>query len=150
MVAVCRSERLRIRVEPSQAVKYLVDQCGIQRQASRLRDTRLWRLVHEIKHGAAIALAGLFVLGLVGPTLAASSEETREETALQGTNLTLSQAISTAEQQTGGKAFDAGVDVDHGKPRIVVETNGRQGVQTVIVDAQSGQIVGGHAGGEAD
>ena len=104
----------------------------------------------KIKHGAAIALAGLFVLGLVGPTLAASSEETREETALQGTNLTLSQAISTAEQQTGGKAFDAGVDVDHGKPRIVVETNGRQGVQTVIVDAQSGQIVGGHAGGEAD
>jgi uncharacterized membrane protein YkoI len=104
----------------------------------------------KIKHGAAIALAGLFVLGLVGPTLATSSEETREETALQGTNLTLSQAISTAEQQTGGKAFDAGVDVDHGKPRIVVETNGRQGVQTVIVDAQSGQIVGGHAGGEAD
>ena len=104
----------------------------------------------KIKHGAAIALAGLFVLGLVGPTLATSSEETREETALQGTNLTLSQAISTAEQQTGGKAFDAGVDVDHGKPRIVVETNGRQGVQTVIVDAQSDQIVGGHAGGEAD
>jgi uncharacterized membrane protein YkoI len=104
----------------------------------------------KIKHGAAIALAGLFVLGLVGPTLATSSEETREETALQGTNLTLSQAISTAEQQTGGKAFDAGVDVDHGKPRIVVETNGRQGVQTVIVDAQSGQIVGGHAGGAAD
>jgi uncharacterized membrane protein YkoI len=104
----------------------------------------------KIKHGAAIALAGLFVLGLVGPTLATSSEETREETALQGTNLTLSQAISAAEQQTGGKAFDAGVDVDHGKPRIVVETNGRQGVQTVIVDAQSGQIVGGHAGSEAD
>jgi uncharacterized membrane protein YkoI len=103
----------------------------------------------KIKHGAAVALAGLFVLSLV-PTLAAGSEETREETALQGTNLTLSQAISTAEQQTGGKAFDAGVDVDHGKPRIVVETNGRQGVQTVIVDAQSGQIVGGHAGGEAD
>ena len=104
----------------------------------------------KIKHGAAIALAGLFVLGLVGPTLATSSEETREETALQGTNLTLSQAISTAEQQTGGKAFDAGVDVEHEKPRIVVETNGPNGVQTVVFDAETGQIIGSHAGGEPD
>jgi uncharacterized membrane protein YkoI len=60
------------------------------------------------------------------------------------------QAIGIAEQKTGGKAFDAGVDVDNGKPRIVVETNGTNGIQTVIIDAQSGQIVGGHAGGEAD
>ena len=104
----------------------------------------------KTKHGVAIALAGALFLGLAGPTFAENRDEPREETALQGTNLTLSQAISTAEQQTGGKAFDAGVDVDHGKPRIVVETNGRQGVQTVIVDAQSGQIVGSHAGGEAD
>ena len=72
------------------------------------------------------------------------------ETALQGTKVTLSEAIATAERQTGGKAFDAGVDVDHGAPRIVVETNGAKGVQTVIVDAGSGQVVGGHAGGEAD
>jgi uncharacterized membrane protein YkoI len=104
----------------------------------------------KIRHGIAIALAGVFVLGLAGPTFAASSDEAREETALQGTRLALSQAISIAEQQTGGKAFDAGVDVDHGKPRVVIETNGPKGVQTVIVDAQSGQIVGSHAGGEVD
>jgi uncharacterized membrane protein YkoI len=103
-----------------------------------------------MKHSVAVGLAGVLVLGLVGPIFAASSDEAREETALQGAKFTLSQAISIAEQQTGGKAFDAGVDVGHGKPRIVVETNGPKGVQTVIVDAQSGQIVGGHAGGEAD
>jgi len=103
-----------------------------------------------MKHGVAAALAGVLVLGLVGPIFAASSDEAREETALQGAKLTLSQAISIAERQTGGKAFDAGVDVGHGKPRIVVETNGPKGVQTVVVDAQSGQIVDGHAGGEAD
>ena len=102
-----------------------------------------------IKYGVPV-LAGILLLGLAGPTFAASSGEAQEQTALQGTNLTLSQAISTAEQQTGGKAFDAGVDVDHGKPRVIVETNGPKGVQTVIVDAHSGQIVGGHAGGEAD
>jgi uncharacterized membrane protein YkoI len=100
--------------------------------------------------GAAIALAGPLFIGLAEPTFAASSNEAREETALQEAKLTLSQAISIAEHQTGGKAFDAGVDVDHGKPRIVVETNGTNGVQTVTVDAESGQIVGVHAGGEPD
>jgi uncharacterized membrane protein YkoI len=68
----------------------------------------------------------------------------------QETSLTLSQAIAMAEHQTGGKAFDAGVNVDEGKPRVIVETNGTQGVQTVIIDAQSGQIVSAHAGGEPD
>jgi uncharacterized membrane protein YkoI len=105
----------------------------------------------KTKHGAAAtALAGALFLGLAGPTFAENSDEGREETGLEGTKLTLSQAISIAEHQTGGKAFDAGVDVDHGKPRIVVETNGTSGVETVIVDAESGQIVGGHAGGEPD
>jgi uncharacterized membrane protein YkoI len=103
-----------------------------------------------IKYSAALALAGVLILGMAGPSFPADNGEAREETALLGTKLTLSQAISIAEHQTGGKAFDAGVDVDHGKPRIVVETNGTNGVQTVIVDAESGQIVGSHAGGEAD
>ena len=103
-----------------------------------------------IRHGIPVALAGVIVLGMAGTSFAAGHDEAREQTALQGTKFTLSQAISAVEQQTGGKAFDAGVDVDEGKPRIVVETNGPNGVQTVIVDAQSGQIVGSHAGGEAD
>jgi uncharacterized membrane protein YkoI len=103
-----------------------------------------------IRQAIPVALAGAIVLGFAGPSFAASRDEAREQTALQGTNFTLTQAIAAAEQQTGGKAFDAGVDVDKGKPRIVVETNGPKGVQTVIVDAQSGQIIGGHAGGEAD
>jgi uncharacterized membrane protein YkoI len=102
------------------------------------------------KFAPAVGLAGVLFFNLAGPTFAATKNEAREETALQETTLTLSQAISTAEQQTGGKAFDAGVDVDHGKPRVVVETNGPKGVETVIIDAQNGQIIGGHKGGEAD
>jgi uncharacterized membrane protein YkoI len=102
-----------------------------------------------IEYIAAIALAAVLILGVAGPTLSANGEA-GEETALLGTKLTLSQAISTAEQRTGGKAFDAGVDVEHEKPRIVVETNGPNGVQTVVFDAQSGQIIESHAGGEPD
>jgi uncharacterized membrane protein YkoI len=99
---------------------------------------------------AAIALAGMLFLGGTGPVLAGASREAQEQSALQGTTLTLSQAIAIAEHQTGGKAYDAGVVVDHGKSRVVVETNGPTGVQTVIIDAQSGQVVGGHAGGVPD
>lgn len=97
----------------------------------------------------AAALAGALIVAAAGPVFAASGE-TKEQTALQGTQVTLSEAIATAERQTGGKAYDAGVDADHGAPRIVVETNGPKGVQTVVVDAGSGQVIGGHAGGEAD
>jgi uncharacterized membrane protein YkoI len=109
----------------------------------------------SVGNRSPLILAGVIVLGLAGPGLAgpgpaANADATREETALLGAKVSLSQAIATAEQKTGGKAFDAGVDVAKGKPRIIVETNGPEGVQTVIVDAQSGEIVGGHAGGEAD
>ena len=101
-------------------------------------------------YSAAITFAGILILGGAGSALAVTGGETQEETALQETSLTLSQAIAMAEHQTGGKAFDAGVNVDEGKPRVIVETNGPQGVQTVIIDAQSGQVVSGHAGGEPD
>ena len=101
-------------------------------------------------YSAAITFAGILILGGAGSALAVTGGETQEETALQETSLTLSQAIAMAEHQTGGKAFDAGVNVDDGKPRVIVETNGTQGVQTVIIDAQSGQIISAHAGGEPD
>jgi uncharacterized membrane protein YkoI len=103
------------------------------------------------KRIAPIALVALLAGGsLTGTAFAASNDENREATALQSAKVTLSQAIATAEQQTGGKAFDAGVDAKGAQTRIVVETNGPKGVQTVMVDAQSGQVVGTHAGGETD
>jgi len=103
------------------------------------------------KRIAPIALMALLAAGaLAGTAFAASTDENHEATALQSAKVTLSQAIATAEQQTGGKAFDAGVDIKGAQTRIVVETNGPKGVETVIVDAQNGQVVGTHAGGETD
>ena len=100
---------------------------------------------------ASLALAGLLAAGsLAGTAFAAGSDEQQEATALQGAKVTLSQAIATAEQQTGGHAYDAGVDIKGSTPRIAVETNGPRGVQTVIVDAQTGRVVGTHAGAETD
>jgi uncharacterized membrane protein YkoI len=100
----------------------------------------------------AIIAAALLLAGTAwaGTAHAAGSDESREATALNGSQVTLSQAIAQAEAATHGRAFDAGVDFDKSKPRITVETNGPDGVQTVIVDAQSGRLLSTRAGGETD
>jgi uncharacterized membrane protein YkoI len=102
------------------------------------------------QYSAAIALAGILFIGVAGPVLGGTKGEAQEQTALQKTTMTLSQAIAIAEHQTGGKAYDVGVVINHGKPRVIIETNGPNGVQTVIIDAQSGQIVAAHAVGVPD
>jgi len=102
------------------------------------------------KLATTLALAGLLAAGTLGAAFAAGQDEDRDATALQGAKVSLIQAITTAEQQTGGQAFDAGVDTKGGRTRIAVETNGPKGVQTLTIDAQSGQVVGTHAGGEQD
>jgi uncharacterized membrane protein YkoI len=105
------------------------------------------------KLATAIAAAMLVMSHAVsGVSAAQNNNESHEgnvSTALASAKTTLSQAIVTAEQRTGGKAYEAGVDVE-AKPRIIVETTGPNGVQTVTVDAQNGQVIGTHAGGERD
>ena len=104
---------------------------------------------------ASLALAGVVATGSLAGTAFAANQvpdqvEDRETTVLMTAKTTLAQAIATAEQQTGGRAYDAGVNIDGGQTRIVVETNGPKGAQTVSIDAQTGQVVGSHAGGEQD
>ncbi len=94
--------------------------------------------------------AVLMTATIGGAALAAGRGEDREATALQGAKVSLTQAIATAEQQTGGRAYDAGVDVKGGQTRIAVETNGPTGGQPVTIDAPNGPVVGPRAGGEQD
>lgn len=97
------------------------------------------------------ALAAMPAAGsIAGAAYASDRDADQEATALQGARTTLAVAIATAERQTGGQAYDAGVDTNGGQLRIVVETSGPKGIQTVSVDAQSGQIVATHEGGEED
>jgi uncharacterized membrane protein YkoI len=98
------------------------------------------------------ALTGLMLAGANAGTAFAAGhgDGEREAAAAANMQVSLAQAIATAEQHTGGKAYDAGVDVDGGKSRIVVETNGPKGVQTVLIDGTTGQVVGQHQGGEED
>ncbi|HEY6432233.1 MAG TPA: PepSY domain-containing protein [Acetobacteraceae bacterium] len=97
------------------------------------------------------ALTGLTLASVAGTASAAGQGGIDPEAAaVASIKVSLTQAIATAEQQTGGKAYDAGVDADHGKNRIVVETNGPKGVQTVIIDANTGKVIGQHQGGVQD
>ena len=109
------------------------------------------------KRTVFLAFSGLMAAGAfsgtalaTGTALVKGNDENPEATALQSAKVSLSQAIASAEQQTGGRAYDAGVDVKGKQIRIVVETNGPKGIQTVAIDAQSGQIVASHPGGESD
>ncbi len=105
----------------------------------------------NIKCTTSLLLVGLIGIGaFAGTAFAGGRGEDREATALQHAKISLSQAISSAEQQTGGRAYDAGMDIKGNRTRIIVETNGPKGIQTVAIDAQSGQVVGSHAGGEQD
>lgn len=105
----------------------------------------------RINIALSLAMAAVLMTATVGgAALAADRDGDRKATALQGAKVSLTQAIATAEQQTGGQAYDAGVDAKGGQTRIAVETNGPKGVQTVTIDAQSGQVVGTRAGDEQD
>lgn len=98
-----------------------------------------------------LALAALLAAGAVGGVARAEdrdrNEDRRDAAALAGIKVTLQQAIATAEQQAGGRAVGADVSREQGATRIAVEIAGPQGVKTVLVDAQTGQVTAAHDGG---
>lgn len=77
-----------------------------------------------------------------------NNQDRRDTAALATMKVTLPQAIATAEQQVGGQAVGADVSQERGTVRIAVEVAGPQGVKTVLVDAQTGQVTATHSGGQ--
>lgn len=102
----------------------------------------------EKKRILPVALAATVITVAAG-SLASSKERGEaghDAAALVNAKVTLQQAIATAEQQAGGKAVGAGVDNENGIVRIAVEVAGSQGMRTVLVDPQSGQVTATHDG----
>ena len=87
-------------------------------------------------------LATLLALGAAGGIAYAADhkQDQRDIAALANMKVTLTQAITTAELQVGGKAVGADVSQEKGVTQIAVEVVGQQGVKTVLVDAQSGKV----------
>ncbi len=99
-----------------------------------------------------IALAALLATGAAGG-LAFAKESGRQDNdaaKLASAKVTLQQAIAMAEQQAGGQAVSADFQQEKGVARIEVEVAGPQGVKTVLVDAQTGQVTTTHAADQAD
>lgn len=96
----------------------------------------------NIKRIVPFALAGLLAVGSAGGNAHArdSDLDASDTAALAGMKVTLQQAIATAEQRSGGHAMGADVLQESGATRIAVEVVGPQGVKTVLVDAQTGQV----------
>ena len=98
-----------------------------------------------------VALAALLALGAMGVTAQAKEgdQDRRDAAALADMKVSLQQAIATAEQQTGGRAVGADVSRERVTTHIAVEVaTGAQGVKTVLVDAQTGQVTATHNGGQ--
>jgi len=99
-----------------------------------------------------IALAALLAVGAAaGAARAENQDQDRPDAAaLAGMKVTLMQAITTAEQQAGGRAVGADVSQEQGAVRIAVEVAGPQGMKTVLVDAQTGQVTATQDGDRED
>jgi uncharacterized membrane protein YkoI len=95
-----------------------------------------------------IAMAAVIAVGsTIGLAHAASNdrggenEGAQERAALVNAKTTLAQAIAAAEQQTGGKAIDAGVENENGAIAFAIEVAKDNTVQKVLVDLQSGKVL---------
>jgi uncharacterized membrane protein YkoI len=94
------------------------------------------------KHLMPVALATAVVLGgTVGAVYAGSDDNAKEMTALQNAKISLVQAITGAEQKSGGKAISAGLNNENGAMTYGVEVIKGNSVETVLVDLNSGDVV---------
>ena len=94
-----------------------------------------------------IAMAAVIAVGsTVGVAHAANNDRSANEgaqelAALVNAKTTLAQAITKSEQQTGGKAIDAGLENENGAMAFAVAVAKDNTVQKVLVDLQSGKVL---------
>ena len=94
---------------------------------------------HLITGLVAAALTG----GAIGGVAYAKDHEsaTNDDAIIANAKLSLSQALATAEQSTGGKAVDAGIEDQDGAVHFEVTVLKDGAHQKVLVDTQTGQVV---------
>jgi len=93
-----------------------------------------------------IAMAAVIAVGTtVGVAYAANDkrggEGAQELATVVSAKISLAQAIAAAEQQTGGKAIDAGLENENGTMAFAIEVAKDNTVQKVLVDLQTGKVL---------
>ena len=99
-----------------------------------------------------VAFAALLATGAAGGVALAeeNGHHATDAAMLASAKVTLQQAITTAEQQAGGRAVSADLKQEKGVAQIEIEVAGPQGAKTVLVNAQTGQVAATHAADHAD
>lgn len=96
------------------------------------------------KNIVSVALAALILLGgvaLVSATDRDDDDDVQERAALQSAKITVSEAIAAAEKEVaGGKALEAEFEIINGTASYTIEID-KDGVQTVLVDAATGNVL---------
>lgn len=72
---------------------------------------------------------------------APQDDERQEAVAVLNAKFSLGQAIAAAEQHTGGKAIDSGIENQHGKVGYDIKVASGNTVQKVLVDLNTGQVL---------
>ena len=96
----------------------------------------------QVKHWTVDAANGRVTAG-TEPSVARANldaEDAAELTALNSATIDLKQAVATAEQKSGGKAIDAGLEQRGGTVAYEIQTVKNGKMQTVTVDPRSGQV----------
>jgi uncharacterized membrane protein YkoI len=92
--------------------------------------------------GSLLAVATATTVAFAEP---GKSEQHGTPVDLSKVQVTMSQAITTAEQQAGGKATKAKLENEKGKLLYEVKVAGKDGATEVKIDAQDGKVLGTEA-----
>lgn len=91
---------------------------------------------------ATTSLIALLVTGLSVSAIADSDDKAATKTAQQNAAITLTQAITIAEQETGGKSTEAEFELEDGVAIYEVEISMPDGSEVEVeLDAQTGAVI---------
>jgi uncharacterized iron-regulated membrane protein len=82
----------------------------------------------------------LITLAGAGAALAGENDQQSELNAVTNAKTSLSQAIAAAEQETGGKAVETGLENQDGVMAYEIKVAKGNTLQRVLVDADSGKV----------
>ena len=92
-----------------------------------------------------LAMVSVLTIGTLGAAGVAHAKDkdlrTSEAAIVANANVTMAQAIATAEQKTGGKAVGAGIEDQDGTVFLEVQVLKDSQRHSVLIDPQSGQVV---------
>lgn len=100
--------------------------------------------------GGALALSLLAAGGAWAAGGARQDDDRPDSAVIAQARVTLAEAAQAAERHAGGRAYEAGIEEEHGAVFYEVDVAGATGAQEVRIDAQSGAVLSAEPADEGD